>query len=134
MESVMRRLGQVLSIFATLPFIATSFSTAAPLDSMDQVGQALLACWNPPANSKGSYVTLSFSLKRDGTLIGPPRPTDINVAGDEQAKKHFVDTAIAALQTCTPLQFSPSIAQGIGGQVFTIQFGSPKKDALSPTN
>jgi hypothetical protein len=77
---------------------------------------------------------LSFSLKRDGTLIGSPRPTDINVPGDEQAKKHFVDAAIAALQSCTPLEFSPTIAQGIGGQVFTMQFASPKKEALTPTN
>jgi hypothetical protein len=134
MESVMRGLTQVLSISGTLLFIATSFSTAAPLNSMDEVGQALLACWNPPANSKGSSVTLSFSLKRDGTLIGPPQPTDINVPGDEQAKKHFVDAAIAALQSCMPLEFSPTVAQGIGGRVFTMQFASPKKEALKPTN
>jgi hypothetical protein len=79
-------------------------------------------------------VTLSFSLKRDGTLIGPPRTTDISVAGDEQAKKHFVDAAIAALEGCLPLEFSASIAQGIGGQVFTMQFASPKREALAPTN
>ncbi|MDW6024043.1 hypothetical protein SAZ10_20050 [Mesorhizobium sp. BAC0120] len=134
MESVMRRLPQVLAVSGTLLFVATSFSAAAPLNSMNEVGKALLACWNPPANSKGSSVTLIFSLKRDGTLIGPPRPTNISVAGDEQAKKHFLDEAVAALQHCTPLQFSPSIAQGIGGQVFAIQFASPKKDSLTPTN
>lgn len=69
---------------------------------------------------------LSFSFKRDGTLIGPPRPTAIKVEGDAKAKKLFVDAATTALQNCLPLTFSAKLAQGIAGNVFTLQFASPK--------
>ncbi|TIT60943.1 MAG: hypothetical protein E5W63_12830, partial [Mesorhizobium sp.] len=79
------------------------------------------------ADAGNSTVTLSFSFKRDGTLIGPPRPTAAKVAGDEKARKSFIDTAVAAVKNCTPLNFSPDLAQGIGGNVFTLQFVSPKK-------
>lgn len=102
-------------------------SMAASLNSMNEVGAAVLACWTPPANSANSSVTLSFSFKRDGTLIGPPRTTAIHVNGDDKARKAYVDAATKALQSCLPISFSPSLAQGIAGNVFTLEFNSPKK-------
>ena len=62
-------------------------SNGAPLDSMGDVGDAIQACWTPPTDAGDASVTLSFSFKRDGTLIGPPRPTAIKVDGDAKAKK-----------------------------------------------
>lgn len=98
---------------------------AEPLKTMDEVGAALLACWNAPPGTNGSSVTLSFSFKRDGSLMGKPRPTAISVKGDANTRKAFVDAAVAAAQRCTPLSFSPTIDQGIAGSVFTLQFDSP---------
>ena len=102
-------------------------SEAAVLNTMDDVGDAIQACWTPPADAGNSTVTLSFSFKRDGSLIGPPRPTAAKVAGDDKARKAFIAAAIAAVQNCTPLSFSPALAQGIGGNVFTLQLVSPKQ-------
>ena len=62
------------------------------------VGDAIQACWTPPADAGNSTVTLSFSFKRDGTLIGPPRPTAAKVAGDDKARKSFIEAAIAAVR------------------------------------
>ncbi|BCH07148.1 hypothetical protein MesoLj131c_14060 [Mesorhizobium sp. 131-3-5] len=102
-------------------------SEAAVLNTMDDVGDAIQACWTPPADAGNSTVTLSFSFKRDGSLIGPPRPTAAKVAGDDKARKAFIDAAIAAVKNCTPRSLSPALAQGIGGNVFTLQLVSPKK-------
>jgi hypothetical protein len=100
----------------------TSASHADPVRNADELGAALLACWTPPAGSDGSFVTLSFSLKRDGTLIGQPRPTEIDVNGDSQARQRFIDGAVKAIETCVPVEFSPEFAAGVGGQVFTLRF------------
>ena len=102
-------------------------SQAATLNTMDDVGEAIQACWTPPADAGNSTVTLSFSFKRDGSLIGPPRPTAAKVAGDDKARKAFIDAAIAAVKNCTPLTLSPTLAKGIGGNVFTLQLASPKQ-------
>ena len=102
-------------------------SNAAELNTMNDVGDAVQACWTPPADTGTASVTLSFSFKRDGTLIGPPRATAIKVNGDAKVKKSFVDAATTALQNCLPLAFSPKLAQGIAGNVFTLQFASPKQ-------
>ena len=102
-------------------------SYTATLNTMDDVGVAIQACWTPPADAGNSTVTLSFSFKRDGSLIGPPRPTAVKVAGDDKARKAFIEAAIAAVKNCTPLTLSPSLAKGIGGNVFTMQLVSPKQ-------
>ena len=70
--------------------------------------------------------------QRDGTLIGPPRPSGISVAGDADAKKQFVDAAIDAVQRCVPLEFAPALAAGIGGQVFTLQFTAQENASIAP--
>jgi hypothetical protein len=102
-------------------------SRAATLNTMDDVGAAIEACWTPPADAGNSTVTLSFSFKRDGSLIGSPRPTAVQVAGDDKAHKAFIEAAVAAVRNCTPLTLSPTLAQGIGGNVFTLQLVSPKR-------
>jgi len=128
----MRRFAQFLSICGATLLAALSPLGAAPLSTMDEVGAAIRACWSPPAGSKDSFVTLSFSFNRDGMLIGPPRPSEISVAGDAGAKEKFVDAAIAAVEQCAPLEFAPALAAGIGGQVFTMQFTADDQAAITP--
>lgn len=122
MKSVVRQ----VAIAGVMLAGAVHPSNAAELNTMSDVGAAIQACWTPPADAGTASVTLSFSFKRDGTLIGPPRPTAIKVNGDANAKKSFVDAATTALQNCLPLTFSPKLAQGVAGNVFTLQFASPK--------
>jgi hypothetical protein len=121
----MKRVRATISITALLLIGATSQSGAEPLETMDAVGAAIQACWHPPSGTAGSVVTLSFSFNRDGKLIGPPVPTAINVPGDDAARQAFVDAATKALEGCTPFGFSPALAAGIGGTVFTMVFASP---------
>jgi hypothetical protein len=101
-----------------------SAARADPVRNADELGVALLACWTPPAGAKDSFVTLSFSLRRDGTLIGKPRAIVIDVAGDTQARQQFVDAAIHAIEACVPVEFSPEFAAGVGGQVFMLRLGT----------
>ncbi|TPI46672.1 hypothetical protein FJW05_14540 [Mesorhizobium sp. B2-9-1] len=123
----MTRMMKLSAVASALLASATITAEVAPLNGMNEVGAALLACWTPPANSDNSSVTLSFSFKRDGTLIGPPKTTAIHVGGDDKARKAYVDAATKALNDCLPLSLSPTLAQGIAGNVFTLQFNSPKK-------
>ncbi|TGQ45735.1 MULTISPECIES: hypothetical protein [unclassified Mesorhizobium] len=123
----MKSAAGLLAIAGALLAGATCQSNGATLNTMDEVGAAIEACWNPPADAGNATVTLSFSFKRDGTLIGPPKPTAIKVAGDAKARQAYVDAATKALQRCLPLSFSPTLAKGVAGNVFTLQFRSPKQ-------
>jgi hypothetical protein len=124
----MKHFAVVLSVTGFVLMGDSHQSDAAQLNTMGEVGRAIQACWNPPAEAKDASVTLSFSFRRDGTLIGSPRPTKIKIDGDDRARKAFVDAAIAAVQGCAPLQFSSKLAEGIAGQVFTMPFSSQGND------
>ncbi|WP_331373456.1 hypothetical protein [Sinorhizobium chiapasense] len=103
---------------------ATGPSRAEPLQTVQDVGDALGKCWTPPPEIKDSFVTLKFGFKGNGTLMGPPQPTAIRVTGDEAQRKAFVAAATEALQGCMPLEFSKALADEIAGNVFTLQYRS----------
>jgi hypothetical protein len=121
----LKRALATISIAASLSVGPNGPSGAEPLETIDDVGAALRACWNPPAGTSGSAVTLRFSFNRNGKLIGPPRATAIKVSGDDAARRTFVEAATKALEGCVPLSFSPALGAVIGGTVFTMQFTSP---------
>jgi hypothetical protein len=98
---------------------------AQTLSGMDEVGAAILACWKAPAGVKKSAVTLRFGFKSDGSLLGQPRATFIDVDGDAATRQQFVAAAIDAVVRCTPVKLTPTLAEGIGGQVFTMEFATP---------
>jgi hypothetical protein len=123
----------MLLVPGALLAVAASAS-AKPVGSIEEIGAAILPCWHAPAAADGSFVTLSFSFKRDGTLIGPPQPTDVNIPGDAQAKEQFVKAAVSAVEECVPLEFSDEFAAGVAGQVFTLQFAASGVESVSPDN
>ncbi len=100
---------------------------AEPLNTMGDVGSALQKCWAPADDAAKGSVTLQFSFKRDGTLIGQPRATSIRVDGAAEQRRQLVQAAIDAVQKCVPLVFAPKLADGMAGTVFTLQLASPKQ-------
>jgi hypothetical protein len=114
--------------FWSAALLAMPLSTQAQtLSGMDEVGAAIIACWKAPTGVKKSAVTLRFGFKHDGSLLGQPRATSINVTGDATTRKQFVAAAIDAVVGCTPVKLSPTLAKGIGGQVFTMEFATPDR-------
>jgi hypothetical protein len=65
--------------------------------------------------------TIRFALKRDGTLIAPPRMT--YPSHDVPAMRDIYRTAIdTALNRCTPLYFSMGMAEAVAGRPIAIRF------------
>ena len=129
-----RGLGRIIFCSFALVLMPRA-ANAEPLTTMDEVGAAIMSCWKPPAGVTKSTVTLNFSIKSDGSLVGPPQSTFINVAGDEEVRQHFVAAAMDAVDRCTPVELSPNLAGGIGGQPFTMEFASSDKaQTISPSN
>ncbi|WEX78113.1 hypothetical protein PYH37_002965 [Sinorhizobium numidicum] len=113
-----------LALTGVLLVSTTDQLRAEPLNTVEDLGAALSNCWTPPPGIKNSFVTLRFGFKADGTLLGRPQPTAINVTGDEKQRQAFVDAATEAMQNCVPLEFSNELGKEIAGNVFTLQFRS----------
>lgn len=98
---------------------------ADPLTSMIQVSVALQRCWSKMAFAQhGASVTLGFGFKRDGTLLGRPKPSTIVFDGNADQRRAFVNAAMKAVNECVPLDISQVIVGGVPGRVFSMEFRS----------
>jgi hypothetical protein len=92
------------------------------LDRVSDVGPAILACWRPPPDSAGMELTLVFSFKRNGEILGEPRISYAKLQGDQGLQRQFVASALKALAACTPLRIAPSFGGAIAGRPFAMLF------------
>jgi hypothetical protein len=95
-----------------------------PVNAIKDVFAAFRECWRgPPPNLSrpGTEITIRFSFKRDGSMIGSPRVTFQTELSQEQRHAYF--TAVAeALQRCVPLPFTESFGNAVAGHPFAIRF------------
>lgn len=123
--------GYPLSLPQTLrATIAVPVSRLAtrPADTLAALYPALAACWQVPAGlgrpSGGPdeiQITTRFALRRDGSLIGPPRVTyAAGVAGDQ--RRILVRGTLDALARCTPAHLTVGLGRAIAGRPVALRF------------
>jgi hypothetical protein len=93
-----------------------------PINTLKEMLFAIYACWEPPPGTAGMSITLQFSLRRQGTLIGKPRATYSKLGGDEALNRAFVASILKALDKALPLPLSDSIGGAIAGRMLAPRF------------
>ncbi|PBB68055.1 hypothetical protein CK228_13085 [Mesorhizobium sp. WSM4312] len=96
--------------------------SSEPVDTLKEMSEAIYACWRPPAGTAGMSLTLQFSLRRNGTLIGKPRATYSDLGADPQLSRAFVASILKALDDALPLPFSDSMGGAIAGRMLAPRF------------
>ncbi|TRC80886.1 hypothetical protein FJV83_06440 [Mesorhizobium sp. WSM4307] len=96
--------------------------SSEPVDTLKEMSEAIYACWRPPAGTAGMSLTLQFSLRRNGTLIGRPRATYSDLGADPQLSRAFVASILKALDDALPLPFSDSMGGAIAGRMLAPRF------------
>ena len=95
------------------------------LDSIRDMFAALRACWLPPPNDEarhGMEYTIRFALKRDGTMIAPPRMTYSSHGVPTATRDIYREAIDEALKRCIPLHFSAGMAGAVAGRPIAIRF------------
>ncbi len=95
------------------------------LASIRELFAAFRACWVPPPKTEahhGMEYTIRFALKRDGSMVAPPRMT-YSSHGVPGAMRDVYRTAIdEALQRCTPMHFTQGMGGAVAGRPIAIRF------------
>ena len=79
--AVLLALAALLCSAGTTPAQQRACGSREPINTLAELWPALYACWSPPAGTEGKELTLRFSIRRDGTLIGKPRATYSKLEG-----------------------------------------------------
>jgi hypothetical protein len=95
------------------------------LDNIGDLFAALRSCWSPPpADSarEGMQISVRFSFKRSGEIIGTPRLTFATAGVPADTRATYLNAINASLNACAPLKFSAGLGGALAGRPIMIRY------------
>jgi hypothetical protein len=95
------------------------------LDNIGELFAALRSCWSPPpvdTAREGMQMTVRFSFKRSGELIGAPRLTFATAGVSPDTRATYLKAINASLDACVPLKFTGGLGGALAGRPIMIRY------------
>jgi hypothetical protein len=95
------------------------------LDNIADLFAALRSCWTPPpadSAKEGMQMTVRFSFKRSGELIGPPRMTFATVGTPAEVRQTYLKAINDSIGSCVPLKFTGNLGGALAGRPIAIRY------------
>jgi hypothetical protein len=94
----------------------------APANTLMDIRRQFSACLEGTPIETGSVITITFAMKRDGSLLGKPRVSYSHLSGDAGARRRFIEDVQHALNSCLPIEVTPALGGAIAGRIFYVTF------------
>jgi hypothetical protein len=104
------------------------------LDTIGDLFAELRSCWSPPPPDtahEGMQMTVRFSMKKSGEMIGPPRMTFATSGVPADVRATYLKAINSSLDACTPLKFSDGLAGALAGRPIAIRYVDNRELAKS---
>jgi hypothetical protein len=95
------------------------------LDTIADLFAALRTCWSPPPADtarEGMQMSVRFSFKRSGEMIGAPRMTFATSGVPMDTRATYLNAINASLDACLPLKFTGGLGGAIAGRPIMIRY------------
>lgn len=95
------------------------------LDTIGDLFAALRSCWSPPpidSAREGMQMTVRFSFKRSGEMIGTPRMTFATKDVPADTRTAYLNAINASLKACLPLKFTGGLGGALAGRPIMIRY------------
>lgn len=95
------------------------------LDNIGDLFAALRSCWTPPqadSAKEGMQMTVRFSFKRSGDLIGPPRMTFATAGVPIEVRDTYLKAINDSIDACVPLKFTGNLGGALAGRPIAIRY------------
>jgi hypothetical protein len=95
------------------------------LDSIGDLFAQLRSCWTPPQTETakaGMQMTVRFSFKRSGDMMGPPRLTFATAGVPADVRETYLKAINSSLDACVPLKFTDSLGGALAGRPIAIRY------------
>jgi hypothetical protein len=95
------------------------------LDSIGDLFAALRSCWSPPPEDtarEGMQMSIRFSFKRSGEMIGAPRVTFATAGVPADTRATYLKAINASLDGCLPLKFTSGLGGALAGRPIAIRY------------
>jgi hypothetical protein len=95
------------------------------LNTIGDLFSALRSCWTPPpadAARQGMQMSVRFSFKRSGQMIGAPRITYATAGVSADTRATYFKAINTSLDACTPLKFTGDLGGALAGRPIAIRY------------
>jgi hypothetical protein len=94
------------------------------VNTLKQVLEKLFACWKAPAPAVAEPmdITVVVSFNRSGVIMGRPRITFESPKATDKDRLAYRLAVMEALQRCSPMPFTDTMAAAIAGRPLAVQF------------
>ncbi|WGR96782.1 hypothetical protein MTX26_20205 [Bradyrhizobium sp. ISRA443] len=104
------------------------------LNTIGDLFAALRACWSPPpagSAREGMQMSVRFSFKRSGEMIGAPRMTFATSGVPAGTRSTYLNAINASLDACLPLKFTGGLGGALAGRPIMIRYVDNRELAKS---
>ena len=95
------------------------------LDTIGDLFAALRSCWTPPVADdarEGMQMSVRFSFKRSGEMIGEPRLTFSTSGVPADTRATYLKAINSSLNACLPLKFTDGLGGALAGRPIAIRY------------
>jgi hypothetical protein len=95
------------------------------LNTIGDLFAALRSCWTPPpvdSAHEGMQMSVRFSFKRSGEMIGAPRMTYSTEGASADTRATYLKAINASLDACMPLKFTGGLGGALAGRPIAIRY------------
>lgn len=106
------------------------------LNTIGDLFAALRSCWSPPPADgahEGMQMSVKFSFKRSGAMIGAPRMTFATSGVPMDTRATYLNAINASLDACLPLKFTGGLGGALAGRPIMIRYVD-NRDLAKPTD
>jgi hypothetical protein len=98
--------------------------TGPQVNTLKEVFERLFSCWKPPSASEATPmdITVMVSFNRSGAIMGHPRITFESPKATDSDRVAYRLAVMEALQRCSPMPFTETMAGAIAGRPLAVQF------------
>jgi hypothetical protein len=95
------------------------------LDTIGDLFAELRSCWSPPPPDSaraGMQMSVRFSFKRSGEIIGVPRMTYATAGASAEARAAYLKAINTSLDACIPMKFTGGLGGALAGRPIAIRY------------
>jgi hypothetical protein len=124
--AILRAIWFGLSLILLYP--ASGQADPREVNSIQEAHARLSSCWKPPPALRANPIdiTVIVSFNRAGEILGHPRITYESEQASDNDRLQYRIAVMEALQRCTPMPFTESMAGAVAGHPFAIRFRNRK--------
>jgi hypothetical protein len=105
------------------------------VNTLQEVFAKLFSCWKPPSAAQATPmdITVMVSFNRSGAIMGHPRITYESPKATDSDRLAYRLAVMEALQRCSPMPFTETMAGAVAGRPLAVQFRTHLKPKESAT-